>query len=130
MPATAGMTTRRLRRYEYVDEHDDRRWLWVATVAGIVLLIAVAGTMMILSGGDSGTTSATVYSATVLDQPGRTISQRRPVPERHPDAVCDGAATGDHHQRVADADATARPARRPPRPRHLPRQSRAPSPTT
>ena len=44
----------------YAHDPDDRRWLWVATVAGIVLLIAVAGTMMILSGGDSGTTSATV----------------------------------------------------------------------
>jgi hypothetical protein len=46
----------------YVD--DDRRWLWVASVAGIVLLIAVAGTMMILSGNDSGTTSATVDPST------------------------------------------------------------------
>ena len=45
-------------------EHDDRRWLWVASVAGIVLLIAVAGTLMILSGGDSGTTSATVSPST------------------------------------------------------------------
>ena len=44
----------------FYTEQDDRKWLWVASVAGIVLLIAVAGTMMILSGGDSGTTSATV----------------------------------------------------------------------
>ena len=44
----------------YYTDHDDKRWLWVASVAGIVLLIAVAGTLMILSGGDSGTTSATV----------------------------------------------------------------------
>ena len=48
---------------DYVDR-DDRRWLWVASVAGIVLLIAVAGTLMILSGGDSGTTSATVSPST------------------------------------------------------------------
>ncbi len=48
----------------YYTEHDDRRWLWVASVAGIVLLIAVAGTLMILSGGDSGTTSATVSEST------------------------------------------------------------------
>ena len=38
----------------YYVEHDDRRWMWVASVAGIVLLIAVAGTLMILCGGDSG----------------------------------------------------------------------------
>lgn len=49
---------------EYADDGDDRRWLWVASVAGIVLLIAVAGTLMILSGGDSGTTSATVSPST------------------------------------------------------------------
>lgn len=48
----------------YRHDPDDRRWLWVASVAGIVLLIAVAGTMMILSGGDSGTTSATVATST------------------------------------------------------------------
>ncbi len=48
----------------YYTHHDDRRWLWVASVAGIVLLVAVAGTMMILSGGDSGTTSATVSPST------------------------------------------------------------------
>jgi hypothetical protein len=48
----------------YRHEHDDRQWLWVAGVAGIVLLIAVAGTLMILSGGDSGTTSATVSPST------------------------------------------------------------------
>lgn len=49
---------------DYGAEHDDRRWLWVAGVAGIVMLIAVAGTLMILSGGDSGTTSATVSPST------------------------------------------------------------------
>ncbi|HET9563064.1 MAG TPA: MmpS family transport accessory protein [Mycobacterium sp.] len=49
---------------DYAAEHGDRHWLWVAGVAGIVLLIAVAGTLMILSGGDSGTTSATVSPST------------------------------------------------------------------
>ncbi len=48
----------------YYTEQDDRRWVWVASVAGIVLLIAVAGTMMILSGNDSGATSATVSPST------------------------------------------------------------------
>ena len=41
----------------------------MASVAGIVLLIAVAGTMMILSGGDSGTTSATVSPSTSRPAP-------------------------------------------------------------
>jgi hypothetical protein len=53
----------------YYTEQDDRRWLWVASVAGIVLLIAVAGTMMILSGNDSGTTTATVSPETSATAP-------------------------------------------------------------
>ncbi len=62
---------------EYVgfEDHDDRHWLWVAGVAGIVLLVAVAGTLMILSGGDSGTTSATVSPET---------SQAAPIPSAAP----------------------------------------------
>ena len=83
----------------YYTEHDDRRWLWVASVAGIVLLIAVAGTLMILSGGDSGTTSATVSPST-----------SRPVPypsDVAKDTVGDRAAAGDHHKRHADADRRA-----------------------
>jgi hypothetical protein len=59
----------------YYTEHDDRRWLWVASVAGIVLFIAVAGTLMILSGGDSGTTAGTVSPAT---------SQAAPYPSAAP----------------------------------------------
>ena len=63
----------------FYTDHDDRRWLWVASVAGIVLLIAVAGTLMILSGGDSGTTSATV-SAT--DKQAGALPQRRAIGEQ------------------------------------------------
>lgn len=71
----------------YADDHDDRHWLWVASVAGIVLLIAVAGTLMILSGGDSGTTSATVSPSTSRaapfpsDAPSRTPSATALPPE-------------------------------------------------
>ena len=62
----------------YYTEHDDRRWLWVASVAGIVLLIAVAGTLMILSGGDSGTTSATVSPSTSRAVPYPSDAPRKP----------------------------------------------------
>ncbi len=64
----------------FYTEQDDRKWLWVASVAGIVLLIAVAGTMMILSGGDSGTTSATVSPETseAAPYPSAAPSPRRP----------------------------------------------------
>jgi Mycobacterium membrane protein len=40
---------------QFYTEHDDRQWLWVASVAG---------TLMILSGGDSGTTAGTISSST------------------------------------------------------------------
>ncbi len=64
----------------FYTDHDDKRWLWVASVAGIVLLIAVAGTLMILSGGDSGTTSATVSSETskAAPYPSAVPSPKRP----------------------------------------------------
>lgn len=68
----------------FYTEQDDRKWLWVASVAGIVLLIAVAGTLMILSGGDSGTTSATVSS---------TASKAAPYPSEAPSASRAPSAT-------------------------------------
>ena len=49
---------------DYDDYPPDRRWLWVAGVAGVVLLVAVVGTAVILGGGDSGTVSATVAPTT------------------------------------------------------------------
>ena len=45
--------------YEYRDEID-RRWIWVAGVAGAILLIAVICTVVILGGGDSGSVSKTI----------------------------------------------------------------------
>jgi hypothetical protein len=55
----------------YLDEaHIDRRWMWIGGVAGVVLFIAVIATSMILSGGDSGSVSATVDSqASALPTP-------------------------------------------------------------
>ena len=49
---------------DYYDYPRDRRWLWVAGMAGVVLLVAVVGTAVILGGGDSGTVSATVVPTT------------------------------------------------------------------
>jgi hypothetical protein len=45
--------------YEYY-EPIDRRWIWVAGVAGAILLVAVICTVVILGGGDSGSVSTTV----------------------------------------------------------------------
>ena len=49
--------------YEYEDPID-RRWIWVAGVAGAILLIAVICTVVILGGGDSGSVSKTVIATT------------------------------------------------------------------
>jgi hypothetical protein len=49
--------------YEYEDAID-RRWIWVAGVAGAILLIAVICTVVILGGGDSGPVSKTVAAPT------------------------------------------------------------------
>ena len=42
---------------EYVDEPIDRRWMWIAGVAGAILFVAVICTVIILGGGDSGSVS-------------------------------------------------------------------------
>src|ERR1700694_1978948 len=59
--------------YDDYDDHDgepaDRRWLWVAGVAGVILLIAVIGTVVIVNGGDSTTTAGTVSSRTPATPP-------------------------------------------------------------
>src|ERR1700680_1927321 len=50
---------------DYADYEDDdyqpidRRWIWVAGVAGAILLIAVICTVVILGGGDSGSGAPT-----------------------------------------------------------------------
>lgn len=49
--------------YTYTEQLD-RRWVWVAGVAGAILLVAVICTVVILGGGDSGQVSATVSPPT------------------------------------------------------------------
>ena len=48
--------------YEDYDDYEpiDRRWIWIAGVAGAILLVAVICTVVILGGGDSGSVSTTV----------------------------------------------------------------------
>jgi hypothetical protein len=72
--------------YEYY-EPLDRRWVWIAGVAGAVLLVAVICTVVILGGGDSGSVSATVVPPTATSQAPATTSRvppaagtTRPVP--------------------------------------------------
>ncbi|MDT5190406.1 MAG: hypothetical protein QOI28_2657 [Mycobacterium sp.] len=76
---------------EYVDPID-RRWIWVAGVAGAILLVAVICTVVILGGGDSGSVSKTVSppAATTTSQaPTATAAppvatSRAPVPAPGP----------------------------------------------
>jgi hypothetical protein len=51
----------------------DRRWMWVAGVAGAILFVAVITTGVILGGGDSGSVSTTV-APTTTTQPAATTS--------------------------------------------------------
>jgi hypothetical protein len=51
--------------YDYDEEPIDRRWVWVAGVAGAILLVAVICTIVILGGGDSGSVSSTAVRSSV-----------------------------------------------------------------
>jgi hypothetical protein len=63
----------------FYDESIDRRWIWVAGVAGSILLVAVVCTVVILSGGDSGSVSAPVTSmAPSTSQPALTSAPPTP----------------------------------------------------
>ena len=96
-------TTPGLRRdYEPID----RRWIWIAGVAGAILLVAVICTVVILGGGDSGSVSATVAPPATTNQP-PPRRRRRPPPVGAPPHVA-AAGNGDHR----DAD-RERPAQRP-----------------
>ena len=48
---------------EYDEESIDRKWMWVAGIAGVILFIAIGTTGIILGGGDSGSVSATATSS-------------------------------------------------------------------
>lgn len=70
--------------YEYEDPID-RRWIWVAGVAGAILLVAVICTVVILGGGDSGSVSKTVAppappATTTQAQDAVTPTAAPPVP--------------------------------------------------
>ena len=69
--------------YEFpADYHEplDRRWIWVAGVAGVILMVAVICTGVILGGGDSGTVTAGATTSADADptaQPSATAAPRR-----------------------------------------------------
>jgi hypothetical protein len=88
----------RLDEYEdYDDEYDepiDRRWIWIAGVAGAILLVAVICTVVILGGGDSGSVSTTVVppattqaAATTSAPPAATTPAAAPPATLPPETV-------------------------------------------
>jgi hypothetical protein len=66
--------------YEDYEDYDgyepiDRRWIWIAGVAGAILLVAVICTVVILGGGDSGSVSTTIAPPSpTTTQPAATTS--------------------------------------------------------
>jgi hypothetical protein len=79
--------------YEDYDDYADpidRRWVWVAGVAGVILLVAVICTVVILGGGDSGSVSKTVSPPAATSQAPTTsvappvATSRVPVPPPGP----------------------------------------------
>ncbi|MEZ0341036.1 MmpS family transport accessory protein [Mycobacterium sp. pV006] len=66
---------------EYIDEaRVDRRWMWIAGVAGAILFVAVIVASTILSGGDSGSVSATVVSEAPSPSAAAPAPSRAPAP--------------------------------------------------
>jgi hypothetical protein len=87
-----------LEDYEDYDDYEpiDRRWIWIAGVAGAILLVAVICTVVILGGGDSGSVSTTVAppmpttsqpAATTSAPPATTPSAPPPAASLPPETV-------------------------------------------
>jgi hypothetical protein len=75
------------------DEYDgppDHRWRPVAAIAGVVLVLAVIATIVIVNGGDSASTTATVVPApsrTVIATPRPTAPTAAPTTSLPPETV-------------------------------------------
>jgi hypothetical protein len=76
---------------EYDEARIDRRWMWIAGIAGAILFVAVATTGVVLGGGDSGSVSATATSGapTTSAAPAPTSAPRAaaPMPSLPPETV-------------------------------------------
>ena len=112
---------------EYDDDYDeieeyyepiDRRWVWVAGVAGAILLVAVICTVVILGGGDSGSVSTTVNppAATTTTAPAATsappatTSSAPPAASLPPETVTTVTPTASAAPTDAPAEAAPPPA--------------------
>jgi hypothetical protein len=78
-----------LEDYEDYDDYEpiDRRWIWIAGVAGAILLVAVICTAVILGGGDSGSVSTTVVPPTTTQPAATTSAPPATTPSAPPPAA-------------------------------------------
>jgi Mycobacterium membrane protein len=108
---------------EYEDYYEpiDRRWIWIAGVAGAILLVAVICTVVILGGGDSGSVSTTINpsappatttqpAATTSAPPVATRSAPPPAATLPPETVTTVSPTAGAPTSDAPADAAQAPA--------------------
>ncbi|OBI77186.1 hypothetical protein [Mycobacterium sp. E740] len=63
---------------QYDEERIDRRWMWVAGIAGLILFIAIGTTGIILGGGDSGSVSSTATSDAATTSAAPATTSARP----------------------------------------------------
>jgi hypothetical protein len=128
---TVDLDRERYHDYESLDDYDDdadieeyyepidRRWIWVAGVAGAILLVAVICTVVILGGGDSGSVSTTVAPPATTNQPAATTSAPRaattplappPVVSLPPETVITVTPTASAPPSVTPTEAAPAPA--------------------
>ncbi len=112
-----------LEDYEECEDYEDyepidRRWMWVAGVAGAILVVAVICTVVILGGGDSGSVSTTVAPPATTSQPAATTAPRAattpsalpPAAALTPETVTTVTPTAIAPPTVAPTDAAPAPA--------------------
>ena len=97
---------------EYEDyEPIDRRWIWIAGVAGAILLVAIICTVVILGGGDSGSVSTTIAPPTpTTTQPAATTSAPPPPAALPPETVTTVTPTASAPPTDTPTDAAPAPA--------------------
>ena len=110
---------------DYDEARIDRRWMWIAGIAGAILFVAIGTTGIILGGGDSGSVSATATSGAPTTSAAPVTSGAAAAATR---ARGPRAAARDGHDGEPDRRDDARTGQRLPRRPRLPPR-RAPSPT-
>ncbi|VCT88887.1 putative transport accessory protein MmpS3 [Mycolicibacterium hassiacum DSM 44199] len=116
---------------EYDEASIDRRWMWVAGIAGVILFVAVGTTGIILGGSDSGSVTAT-DDTSVADEPAAAApsaaveTPRALVPSLPPETVTTVTPTA----AAPEAPSSSQPAPPPEQATEAAPPAPAPSPRT